>query len=300
VDGQPLVHYVSPDEDSARWRGFAFREGDVVISTRSRSGTTWTQMICLLLVFQTFDLPDRLSVLSPWMDFLTRPVEEVHARLAAQTHRRVIKTHTPLDGVPLDDRVTYVVAARHPLDAAASLYFHSGNIDRARLAELIGTPPPTEPPAKRPPLHEWLCGWVDWDADPIDHLDSLPGTMRHLSDAWARRHEANVVLVHYDDLQADLDGSMRRLSAALGIAVDEARWPGLVRAATFEQMRAGSALLAPESAGLFKDPDAFFRHGISGDGSALLSEEELQRYRDRTAALAPADLLAWLHRDEEC
>jgi aryl sulfotransferase len=294
------VHYVSPDEDSARWRAFAFREGDVVISTRSRSGTTWTQMICLLLVFQTPDLPDPLSVLSPWMDFLTRPVEEVHARLAAQTHRRVIKTHTPLDGVPLDDRVTYVVVARHPLDAAVSLYFHSGNIDRVRLAELVGAPPPTEPEASRPPLHEWLCGWVEWDADPIDHLDSLPGTLRHLTDAWARRHEANVVLVHYDDLQADLDGSMRALSAALGIAVDEARWPGLVRAATFDQMRAGSAVLAPESAGLFKDPDAFFRHGISGDGSALLSEEELQRYRDRTAALAPADLLAWLHRDEEC
>jgi aryl sulfotransferase len=299
VDGRPLVHYVSSVEDSARWQGFAFREGDIIISTRSRSGTTWTQMICLLLVFQTPDLPEPLSVLSPWMDFLTRPVEDVHARLAAQTHRRVIKTHTPLDGVPLDDRVTYVVVARHPLDAAVSLYFHSGNIDRVRLAELIGAPPPIELPAGRPPPHEWLCGWVGQDADPTEQLDSLPGAMHHLTDAWARRHEANVVLLHYDDLQADLDGSMRRLAAALGIGVDEARWPGLVRAATFETMRTGSEVFAPESGGLFKDPDAFFRHGVSGAGLALLSEEELNRYRERIAALAPADLLAWLHRDEE-
>ena len=299
MDGRPLVHYVSPDDDSARWEGFAFREGDVVISTRSRSGTTWTQMICLLLVFQTPDLPDQLGTLSPWMDHLVRPVDVVHARLAAQTHRRIIKTHTPLDGVPFDDRATYVVVARDPLDAAVSFYFHRANIDRVRLAQLIGTPLPDGPNLPQPPLHEWLCGWVDWDPDPTEYLDSLPGTMHHLSDAWARRHEPNVVLLHYDDLLADLDGSMRRLSAEFGIPVDEARWPGLVRAATFDEMRAGSAIFAPDHEGLFKDTDAFFRHGVSGDGRGLLSAEEVRRYRARAAALAPADLLTWLHRDRE-
>jgi hypothetical protein len=125
----------------------------------------------------------------------------------------------------------------------------------------------------------------------------MPGTMHHLTDAWARRHEPNVVLVHYDDLCEDLDGTMRRLSSAFGIAVDEERWPGLVRAATFEEMRRGSATFPPESQGLLKDPDAFFRRGVSGDGRSLVSAEELARYQARAAALAPADLLAWLHRD---
>lgn len=299
MNGRPLVHYRSPDDDSGRWEGFAFREGDIVISTRSRSGTTWTQMICLLLVFQTPELPDTLSVLSPWMDHLVRPVELVHTSLAAQTHRRVIKTHTPLDGVPLDNRATYVVVGRHPLDAAASWYFHRANIDRVRQAELIGTPLPAGPDPLQPPLHEWLCGWVDWDPAPTEYLDSLPGTMHHLSDAWARRHEPNVVLVHYDDLLADLDGSMRRLSAELGIEVDEVRWPELVRAATFDTMRAGSAVFAPEHAGLFKDTDAFFRRGVSGDGRGRLSAEELHHYGARAAALAPADLLSWLHHDRD-
>jgi aryl sulfotransferase len=165
------------------------------------------------------------------------------------------------------------------------------------LAELTGAPPPTEPAAPRPPLHEWLVGWVDWDPDPREYLDSLPGAMHHLTDAWARRDEPNVVLVHYDDLLDDLDGTMRRLSSALGIGVEEARWPGLVRAATFEEMQRRSRILAPESQGLFKDPDAFFRRGVSGDGLSLLSAEELARYQARAAALAPVDLLAWLHRD---
>jgi aryl sulfotransferase len=295
---RPLVRYTSPDEDSARWQGFVIRPGDVVISTRSRSGTTWMQMICLLLVFQTPDFPDALGTLSPWMDFLVRPVEDIHARLAAQTHRRVIKTHTPLDGVPSDERVTYIVVGRHPLDAAVSLYFQSANIDRVRLAELIGTVLPSDPPASQPPLHDWLVGWVDWDPEPREHLDSLPGTLHHLGDAWVRRDEPNVVLVHYDELIGDLDGTMRRLSGALEIPVDEERWPGLVRAATFGEMRRSDAIFAPDTEGLFKDQRAFFRHGVSGDGRSLLSAEELARYRARTAALAPADLLAWLHRDK--
>ena len=75
------VRYRSADEDSARWAGFRFREGDIVISTRSKSGTTWMQMICALLVFQSPDLPAPLVELSPWLDWLIAPQEDVYARL---------------------------------------------------------------------------------------------------------------------------------------------------------------------------------------------------------------------------
>jgi len=291
----PRYRYTSPDEDSARWWDFPFRQGDIVVSTRSKSGTTWVQMICLLLVYGTPDLPGRLGALSPWLDHLVRPADEVFARLAAQEERRVIKTHTPLDGVPLDDRVTYIVVGRHPLDVAVSLYHHGANIDRRRMAELTGNPETPRPPL--PPLHEWLLGFIDWEGDPREWLDTLPGAMLHLSDAWGRRHDPHVVLVHYDDLLADLDGAMRRLAARLGIAVDEARWPGLVRAATFEAMREPTRASSPDTLGVLKDPAAFFRHGVSGDGPALLSAGELAHYHERVAAMAPGDLLAWVHRD---
>jgi hypothetical protein len=137
-----VVRYQSPDEDSARWTGFPFRDGDIVISTRSKTGTTWVQTICALLIFQTPELPAPLVTLSPWIDWLIVPREEVIARLEAQRHRRFVKTHTPLDGIPLDDRATYIVVARHPLDMAVSLMRQSDNIDRARLRELTGQPEP--------------------------------------------------------------------------------------------------------------------------------------------------------------
>ena len=119
------MRYQSADEDSGRWTGFPFRDGDIVISTRSKSGTTWVQMICALLVFQSTKLPASLGELSPWLDFLGTPKDEVFERLATQDHRRFIKTHTPLDGIPVDDRATYVVVARHPLDMAVSLVVNS-------------------------------------------------------------------------------------------------------------------------------------------------------------------------------
>jgi aryl sulfotransferase len=291
-----LVRYRSADEDSSRWVGFPFRQGDIVISTRSKSGTTWMQMIAALLVFQTPELPRPLSELSPWLDWLIAPQDEVYARLAEQQHRRFIKTHTPLDGIPLDARATYVVVARHPLDAAVSLYHQGDNLDRERIRELTGQPESNAPAIPRPLLHEWLLAWIDDQARPDDQRDSLPGVLWHLSDAWARREEPNVVLVHYDDLVNDLDGEMRRLAALLGIAVPDGSWADLVAAATFESMRDRARRVAPDPSGVLKDNAAFFRRGTSGAGREVLTTHEMARYHARTAQLAPPDLLAWLHR----
>jgi aryl sulfotransferase len=285
--------YQSPDEDSARWLGFPFRDGDIVISARSKTGTTWVQMICALLIFQTPQLPAPLAHLSPWLDHLIVPREQVYAQLAEQQHRRFIKTHTPLDGIPLSARATYIVTARHPLDMAVSLYHQGGNIDRARVRQLTGQPEPTEP-QPRQPLHDWLLSWIADDDDPRKYPDSLPGVMWHLSDAWARRGEPNVLLVHYDHLLADLEGQMRRLAGQLGITIPAERWPALVRAATFESMSGSADTLVP-TAGIFKSNAAFFRRGTSGAGHEILSDEEIAAYHARAAQLAPPDMLTWLH-----
>jgi hypothetical protein len=284
--------YLTGDEDSGRWAGFPFRDGDIVISTRARSGTTWTQAICALLIFQVPSLPAPLWRLSPWLDHLTAPREQVYALLAAQRHRRFIKTHTPLDGIPVDSRVTYIVTARDPLDAAVSLYHHVANIDRARMRELIGQPGPE--PGVRKPLREWLLGWIANDVDPRVVLDSLPGVMWHLGDAWARRGEPNVVLVHYSELSGDLEGQMRRLARRLEIMIPEDAWPALVRAAAFERMRSRASQFVP-GGGILKSDSDFFRRGRPGAAMEVLTAEDIAAYRARAGRLASPDLLGWLH-----
>jgi aryl sulfotransferase len=294
--GTAPVRYLSDDEDSARWTGFEFRPGDIVISTRSKSGTTWMQRICSLLVFQSAELPAPIAELSPWLDHRVAPVDSVFANLGAQTHRRFIKTHTPLDGLPLRPEVTYVVVCRQPLDAAVSLYHQGDNLNRDVMRRLAGLPEPAEPPPPRPPLHEWLVAWVSGDASPQEDLDSIRGYFWHLTDAWQRRDQANVVLVHYDDLLGDLEGEMRRLARRLSISIPEGKWPELIEAASFATMRAQADDVLPTNSGIHKSSAAFFRRGSSGAGAEELTAAELSLYRQRAADLAPAHALAWLDK----
>ena len=183
---------------------------------------------------------------------------------------------------------------------AVSLYFQGLNLDRERMNKLIGRPapaepPPPRPPPPRPPLRDWLLSWIDDDCAPQEALDSLPGVMWHYSGAWERRQEAQVVLIHYDDLSLDLAGEMRRLASRLGITVPDELWNDLVQAATFEQMRNRPDRVAPATGTILKDPAAFFRRGTSGAGAEVLTPGELSHYKARVAELGPSDLLSWLH-----
>jgi aryl sulfotransferase len=300
--GHTAVAAISHSVEAMRWANFPFREGDIVISAPVKSGMTWVQMICALLIFQTPDLPAPLSKLSPWLDWNGVSRHEVYAQLASQEHRRFIKTHSPLKEIlkeiPADSRVTYIVVARHPLDAMISLYYQNDNFAYGGRRPLGGPP---EPDRHQPPTpREWLIRkLINYEASrSVDESNrtELTDIMLHLSDAWARRGEPNVALLHYEDLSADLEGQMRGLAARLGVTVPDPTWPDLVNAATFGQMRATADRLQP--VGMLKNNTAFFRRGISGSGPELLTSDELARYHARTARLAPADLLTWLHRGE--
>jgi hypothetical protein len=147
-----------------------------------------------------------------------------------------------------------------------------------------------------PPLDEWLTSWIESDVEPAAALDSFNGFFHHLKDAWRRQEEHNVMLVHYADLLADLDGEMRRLSAALGMDLAPDLIEELAKAASFDSMRANSDDLAPDPSGVFRDKARFFRSGRSGTGAEALDAEGIAAYFSRAESAAPSDLLDWLHR----
>jgi len=292
--------------DSGRWEGFELRPGDIVISTPPKCGTTWTQMICALLVLQEPELPLPLDTLSPWIDMVNRPRTEVFADLAAQTHRRFIKTHTPLDGIPNDPSVTYICVGRDPRDVALSIDRHIDNTDgaafaaaRERAAAIDGvelTPRPASPP--RPDgERDRFWRWVDDDTPATRAGSTLRFTVEHLQTFRDAVEDLDVVFLHYDDLQADLTGQMKSLATRLGIEVHAERWPDLVQAATFESMRSRADTTVPGGGPEhWIDPAAFFSRGTSGQWRDLLDDADLARYAARVRSLASEDLVAWLHR----
>ena len=300
------IRYQTVFADSARWDRFVFRPDDIVISAPAKCGTTWLQMICAVEIFQTTKLDRPLDRISPWLDVLMRPLDEVLADLEAQTHRRFIKTHTPLDGLPFDDRVMYICASRDPRDVAVSWDSHLSNINPVTfltlredavgavdLEELLAAAPP--PPGGT--AHERFWTWVD-PAAPGKAISDLEIMLHHLDTFWQVRDQPNIMLLRYEDLLDDLEAQMRYIAGRLGIAIAETTWPDLIQAATFEDMKGRASQLAPEAShdGFYDDRDQFFRKGSTGQWRQILSDEELPRYAARVGEYAPADLAAWIHR----
>jgi hypothetical protein len=302
VDVQvPRTRYRSIVADSGRWDGFAFRPGDIVISTPSKSGTTWTQMLCALLIFDGPTFPAPLDDLSPWLDMCTRPLAAVTAALAAQTHRRFIKTHTPLDGLPLHPEVTYLVVGRDPRDVAISMEHHAANLDvthfMALRAAAVGNADLAALPEFRAlstdPVERFRSFVTD---ETPDGPETLASVLHHLDTGWQRRREPNVTLFHYADLQADLVGELLRLTRVLGIACSPERARQLAAEASLARMRERAADVAPgASQRIWKDVRAFFRSGGTGEWRAYLSAADLAAYEARVAHLVGPELAAWAH-----
>lgn len=300
MNDRPRERYRTVWSDTARWEGFAFRDGDIIISTPPKCGTTWAQMICALLVFQTVELPAPLDVLSPWFEQLTVGRDELFAHLARQEHRRFIKSHTPLEGLPFDERVTYICVARDPRDVFVSFDLHLQNIDFNAFLKLreaaVGLDDMSEfpdAPAEQPTTErERFWRWVD-DPDP---RRGLAGLLAHLAGFWAVRDQPNVLLLHYGELKTDLVGEMRRLAGRLGLEVGADVLPELAAAASFDRMRAEPARFAPNATkSIWRDVGRFFRGGENGQWRRLLDGSDIDRYARRVAELAVPDLSDWVH-----
>jgi aryl sulfotransferase len=297
-----LRRYRSVVADSSRWEGFEYRAGDIVISTPPKSGTTWTQMLVALLVFGSPEFPRPLSQISLWLDMQLASKDDVFARLDAQTHRRFIKSHTPLSGLPYDERVTYLCVGRDPRDVAVSCRHHMANLDLEQflktreqavgledLAELV----PPQQSAPTDPITEYLE--TDFESDNLNVM-TLSYVLHHLQSFWDRREEPNIALFHYSDLQADLPGQLRRLAAVLDIELPESKVDELAAAASFAAMRDNAEMVAPNSdARIWRSTSDFFHRGSNGQWREAFGEAMLRRYDERTAALAAPDLLAWAH-----
>ena len=295
------VRYRALIQDNARWDGFEFRPSDVVISTPPKCGTTWTQMLCALLIFDGPEFPAPLSKLSPWLDQSLRPLDEVYAVYGAQRHRRFIKTHTPLDGLPVHPEVTYVVVGRDPRDVMVSMEHHFANMDLERVlilrGEAVGNddldtlpprPPPSDDPTER--FHSFVRT-VEYTG-----VVNLTQVLHHLDTAWQRRDAPNVVMCHFADYSADLPAEVVRLAHALDIHMTNDHARELAAEATLDRMRDRAVEVIPNAGAIWKDDQAFLRVGGFGEWRARVHDDDLTEYDSVVNSIASPKLAAWAHQ----
>lgn len=281
--------------DSTAWNDFAFRDDDIVIATYAKAGTTWTQQIVGQLVFGgADDVP--VHEISPWLDLRAPPAAQKHALLAAQTHRRFIKTHLPVDALVYSPRAKYLYIGRDGRDVAVSLYNHHASATEGWFRMLNDTPgrvgPPMPPPAAT--AAEAFDTWLAQDGAPFWPFFSSVRSW------WEIRHLPNVLFVHYADLKRDLAGQMRRIADFLGITLDAAQWAAAVEHCSFDYMRAHGQHTVPAGGAMWRGGAVSFLHrGEAGRWRELLSPQQAAAYAERALAELGADCARWLEQGGE-
>ena len=276
--------------DSTIWNDFKFRGDDIIISTYAKSGTTWMQQIIAQLLFNGEEDVD-VAELSPWVDLRVPPKAIKLPVIEAQTQRRFLKTHLPVDALVFSEKAKYVYIGRDGRDVLWSMYNHHATANEGWYAALNDTPGRVGPPIERPPesitqyYHEWLDQnghpwWPFWE---------------NVRSWWAIRDLPNVHLVHFAKLKSDMPGEIRRLAEFLDIPIDEQKWEDILLHCSFDYMREHAPKTVPVG-GAFWDGGAksFINKGTNGRWREVLSDDESLKYEKLAAQELEPECAHWL------
>lgn len=168
------------------------RPTDIVITPFGKCGTTWLQQTFHTLRTRgDMDFRD-ISEVVPWIE--TSAMLGLDLEAPQRAEPRGFKSHLPYEMLPRGAK--YVVALRDPKDAMVSMYrFMEGWF--------------MEPGAVT--LAEFAAGRMSGPG---------PNYWSHLLSWWTQRGNPDVLMFSYERMTADPEGSIRRLAAFCGIALD--------------------------------------------------------------------------------
>jgi aryl sulfotransferase len=275
--------------NSTAWNDFKFRDGDVVIVTYAKSGTTWLQQIVTQLIFDGAD-DVSMHLLSPWVDNRITP-PEAFARLEAQTHRRCVKTHLPVDTLVFSSKAKYIYIGRDGRDAAWSFFNHHFNASDDYFKVFNAGTTHGGPPLKRGSgnVHDFYTGWINGNGYPYWPF------WEHVRSWWNVRNLPNVMLIHFNDMKADLPGSICRIADFLGIPVRQEILPVIVEHCSFDYMKANAERVAPRGGGMWNGgAKTFINKGTNGRWRDVLTADEVADYDSKALAELGPDCAKWL------
>lgn len=276
--------------DSTIWNDFQFRNDDIIISTYAKSGTTWMQQIISQLLFNAEEGLE-VSEMSPWMDLRVPPKEIKLSMVEAQTHRRFLKTHLPIDALVFSDQAKYIYIGRDGRDVLWSLHNHHLNANQNWYQALNDTPGRVGE-AIQPPTNDiiqYFHQWLDNDGYPFWSLWDNVRTWWHIKDL------PNVHFVHFADLKANMPQEIRKIAKFLDVQIDEKNWQNILQHCSFDYMKKNATKSVPLG-GVFWDGGAetFIHKGLNGRWRDKLSPEDIAKYEAKAAEELGEDCAHWL------
>ena len=276
--------------DSTVWNEFKFRDDDIVIATYAKSGTTWVQQIVSQLMFNGAEGID-VAEMSPWLDLRIPPKEIKLPAVEAQTHRRFLKTHLPVDALVFSHKAKYIYIARDGRDVVWSFYNHHANANDAWYEALNDTPGRVGPPIERPTddIVQYFRDWLDNDGYPMWPF------WENVRTWWEIRHMPNVHVIHFEALKRDMPKEIRGIADFLDIEIDDSRWDAILKHCSFDYMKANASKSVPLG-GIFWDGGAetFIHKGVNGRWRDVLPEADEARYEARALEELGPECSRWL------
>lgn len=251
-------------EFESRYRRYIAEYGeadsDIYVSTYSKSGTTWTQIILYQLTTSGDMDFDHLFDISPWLWYAAQ------RRVAAvePPAPRLLKSHDDYRRFKKGRRGRFIFVIRDGRDVCLSLYHHRRNFKRYQgtFEEHFDDF-----------LHGTSYNWFD-----------------HLRPWLQNRFGLDMHVVKFEDLKRDFDSTVRRLADFCALDVDPATLRRTHENCSFAAMKQHEAQLGPRNSHfegrsdapyLVKNADQFIRRGEIGEGRAMLSAAQLSAYRKR-------------------
>jgi len=276
------------------------KDGDVIVSTGAKSGTTW-MLFCSHQIRvkgndEKYPFVDA-SVATPWPGLIQTPGDkwkDTWSKLNSMSLEdgtplkqywdhpdypfRVFKAHDvpeemgTLIGSDSSVKVKVLAMSRNGLDVVTSLTpFFQKHTDEFRKL-WGGFPPP---------------GKDDLNEEARDRLQQvMPGGMfahlyfKYVNSWWEYKDASNVLLMHYSDAVKDLEGTVDKIADFYGVSLNKKEKATVVEKCSFPYMKKHKHMfnyklpLNPNFKGTVMENGAIVRKGVNGDGKVMFTEEE--------------------------
>ena len=184
----------STEKSNASGRAYRPEPSDIFIATYPKCGTTWMQQLVHCLRTRGDMEFEEITEVVPWLELSYDLGVDIYARQKARPH--AFKSHLSWSQIPKGGR--YIHVTRDPQDVLISFYrffegwfFERGSIDLEAFAEEL-------------------------------FLDGTKSGKfwHHVIDWWHQRHRDDVLLLTYEDMIEDPEGSIMQVANFMGIDLD--------------------------------------------------------------------------------
>ena len=273
-------------------RSFHPTDEDCFVCTFPKSGTTWLQMVCLLVVDERLRSKRSIDAVTeaPWLEAAVatghctlRELQDGAYPRNPPRPRRVFKTHATVARFPAaaarrpggaaapDPGLKILVCTRNPKDTCVSLYHHA----RAMPSE-------THDYHLTSGWNQFLADFLDGNTAEAEAGDWFDWTLR-----WheaSLKHPENVLLLHYEAMLKDPAAAVRSVADFLLVDVSDADVALIVERSSFKNMKrdheAQMADYEKKTGSVTRRPgeSAHFRRGEAGGWRAAFSESDAAKF----------------------